>query len=139
MNMNTIAAGAYLWRIRESRKLSRIKVAKLIRDATGEGTNDVQVMRIEKGQVTSSAVFAAFIDIVGAEPRHVIELFNREDADAETGRALAREWIQQNIRSGTPSEQEERRVRAAQAIDALLHDSAKLDKLLGYADRLIEE
>lgn len=88
------AAGAYLLTMREAGRFSRREVAAYIRQATGEGTTDTQVARIERGQRTASHVLAAFATFVGANPAHVVSLLGQRDADAARGKALANAWLE---------------------------------------------
>lgn len=70
------AAGAYLLTVREAGRLSAREVAAHIREATGEGTTDTQVRRIEKGQPTAAHVLAAFATFVGANPAQLLTLLS---------------------------------------------------------------
>jgi hypothetical protein len=126
------AAGAYLWTLREQGRLSREEVAAFIRDVTGEGTNAVQVMRIEKGgHATRSAVLAAFAEFVGANPVHIQSLLARKESDAKKGKELADAWL-----SLTPEERE-RVLRVALATDpeALTAALASLRRLLSAREK----
>lgn len=121
------AAGVYLWTLRERGRLSREEVAGYIREQTGEGTNAVQVMRIEKGgHATRSAVLAAFAQFVGANPVHVQMLLAEKDSDAKKGKELAEAWLKLS------SEERERVLRIALATspDALQQAIASLRRLL---------
>lgn len=131
-----VAAGAYLWGVRESRKLSRQDVANYIRNKVGNGTNAVQVGRIEKGQIpTSAETLAAFIEAVDADPRQVIRLILHDDVTAEAAQELALAYVRAN--TATPDEQERRRREALQVIDQLLEDPVKLGRLLQFGEDLI--
>lgn len=138
-SMSATTAGMYLWTIRETKKLSRIFVAAEIRKITGEGTNDVQVMRIEKGQPTSSATLGAFAEVIGANGDQVISLLADSETTIEQARTMAMDWLKQNQVIGTADEQERRRLEAIRLIDDLLDEPQKLDRLLGYGQRLLEE
>lgn len=126
------AAGAYLWALREQGRLSREEVAAFIREATGEGTNAVQVLRIEKGgHATRSAVLAAFAQFVGANPVHVQSLLAQKDSDAERGKQLAEAWL-----SLTPEERERvLRVALATEPEALAAALASLRRLLSAREK----
>lgn len=89
-----VAAGAYLWFTREHYGKSRADAAKYVREQTGEGTTDVQVMRIEKGQRTKAEVLAALTDFVDGNPIHVHSLLTDKDATEERARELARAWVE---------------------------------------------
>ncbi len=84
------AAGAYLWEVRELRRLSRAEVAAAIREQTGEGTNEVQVLRIEKGQNTSAAVLAAFARAVQGDFEQTFSLLLDPEATTDAAREAAR-------------------------------------------------
>lgn len=130
--MGMPAAGAYLWTLRERGRLSREEVAAFIREQTGEGTNAVQVLRIEKGgHATRSSVLAAFAEFVGANPVHIQALLARKENDAEKGRQLAEAWL-----SLTPEERE-RVLRVALATDpeALTTALASLRRLLNAREK----
>lgn len=135
--MSVNAAGAYLWELRVKRRLSRNEVAAAIRAQTGEGTNYVQVMRIEKGQPTKTEVLDAFVDFVRGDVKKVMSLLRDPDATEEMGRSAAMEWFKQN--GATPDEREAKRQQAIALIDDLLPDPEKIDRLLGYGERLREE
>lgn len=132
-----VAAGAYLWELRELRRMSRDEVAAQIRAQTGEGTNDVQVMRIEKGQPTNPAVFAAFCRAIDGDWGKVWSLLLDRDSGDEAGRKAAHDWFDKL--PADPDERERRRQYAVDLIDALLADSDRLNKLIGYGRRLLEE
>jgi transcriptional regulator with XRE-family HTH domain len=134
--MNMQAAGAYLWELRLAKGLSRIDVAAQIREQTGEGTNDTQVMRIEKGQPTSSATFTAFAVVIGADYAKLIQLAADPHATDAMGREAARAWIDM---ATTQDAQSERIAAANQIIEDLLQHPRKLDQLLGFGQRLREE
>lgn len=132
-----IAAGAYLWSVREARGLSRNDVATYIREKVGTGTNAVQVERIEKGQVpTSTPTMAAFIEAVNADPKQVVWLILQDDVTTEAAQELALAYIKAN--TATPDEQERRRREALALVDQLLADPVKLGRLLQFGEDLLE-
>lgn len=131
------AAGAYLWELRDLRRMSRDKVAAEIRAQTGEGTNDVQVMRIEKGQPTNPAVFAALVRVVGGDWNKVRSLLLDQTATEDMGRAAAEEWFRKA--PITPEQGVDRRQEAIDLIDSLITDPTRLSELIGYGKRLLEE
>lgn len=130
-------AGAYLWELRELRKLSRLEVAAKIREQTGEGTNDTQVMRIEKGQPTNPAVLAAFVQIIQGNKETVDALLLDQEATEEAGRRAAKEWFEQV--SSNPILQENQRRIAIDLIEALKNDPDRLGRLIGYGRSLLDE
>lgn len=80
------AAGAYLWELREARALSREAVADAI------GTNDVQIMRIEKGTIdTRGSLLLKFVNVVAGDAELLKTLMVDDAASEEDGRRLARE------------------------------------------------
>lgn len=120
------AAGAYLLTVREAGRLSAREVAAHIREATGEGTTDTQVRRIERGQPTAAHVLAAFAAFVGANPAQLQGLLSSRDATAERGRELARAWLE------LTHEERERILRIA-----LAHDRDSLRTALASLRRLL--
>ncbi len=131
------AAGAYLWQLRKRRGISRDDAAARIRDRTGEGTNGVQVMRIEKGQPTNPAVFAAFVQVVGGSWDEVGSLLLDPKATEDMGRNAADEWLKK-----APfdlGQYEIQRRAAIELIESLVNDPIRLRELVGYGKRLIEE
>ena len=132
------AAGAYLWALRDYWQMSREEVASAIREAIGEGTNDVQILRIEKGaHKTKADVMAAFARIVRGDPGQVAALLLDGSATAENGRAAAHAYLAQF--RGQPGLQDQRRREAIALIDTLLSDPAKFGELMGYGHRLLAE
>jgi transcriptional regulator with XRE-family HTH domain len=126
------AAGAYLLTLRERGRLSREEVAEFIRAQTGEGTNAVQVLRIEKGgHATRSAVLAAFAQFVGANPAHLQSLLAQKDSDAKKGKELAEAWL------SLSADERERVLRVALATDpdALTNAIASLRRLLSAREK----
>lgn len=131
------AAGAYLWQLRDRRGISRENAAAQIRDRTGEGTNYVQVMRIEKGQPTNPAVFAAFVQVVGGSWDEVRALLLDQQATEEMGRKAADEWLKK-----APFDLDQYEIQRQQAvglIESLVNDPIRLRELIGYGKRLLEE
>lgn len=131
------AAGAYLWMLRDRRKLSRNSVAAKIREIVGTGTNDTQVMRIEKGQPTNPAVLAAFTKVVDGDWDQVSSLLASQTATTEMGRKAAEEWLKKA--SSNPDQREKQRQQGIALIDALLNDPARLGELIGFGRRLLDE
>lgn len=88
--MSLEAAGAYLRELRERQKLSREFVAATIRQHTNAATNDVQVLRIEKGLIeTKASVLAAFAQAVGGDANEMLHLLLDENATAGDGESSA--------------------------------------------------
>lgn len=82
------AVGAYLGRLREAKRWSRVKAAKLL------DTNDVQLGRIEKGEIdTRSSFLFAFLDLVGGDINQVYALMRNANAKAAQGTEAAEEWL----------------------------------------------
>lgn len=126
------AAGKYLWTLREHGRLSREEVAIYIRDQTGEGTNAVQVLRIEKGgHATRSAVLAAFAQFVGANPVQLQSLLSQRDADEKKGQVMAEAWL------SLTAEERERVLRVALATEpeALQAALTSLRRLLSAREK----
>jgi len=83
-----VAAGAYLRTLREARGLTRDEVAYQI------GTNGVQVMRIEKGEVdTRGSLLMALARRVQANVDQLSRLLLDDKATAEDGQQLATRWL----------------------------------------------
>jgi transcriptional regulator with XRE-family HTH domain len=90
--MSMIAAGAYLWELRDAKKLSREELADAI------GTNDVQVMRIEKGEIdTRGSLLLRFIHKVNGDFEEVVRLMDDPTASEEEGRRRALEWANRKV------------------------------------------
>lgn len=101
--MNLKAAGAYIWYLREQYDLSREEVA------AAAGTSDVQIMRIEKGEIdTRGSLLFAVIRIVRGNADDVSQLMHSPNATLTDGRQLAAEWMKQTdeLRSETEIEDE---------------------------------
>lgn len=129
------AVGAYLWELRRRKGVSRATVGKALGDV-----DHSQIERIEKGQTdTRGSLLLAFVHAVGGNPDDVVALMVEPKATADEGKQLAAQWWSQQIQGATPQEQDERRQQAMALVDALLADPAKLDRLMGYGERLLEE
>lgn len=129
--MGMLAAGAYLRLLREGRGLTRASLARQL------STDDTQVERIEKGRIdTRSSLLFAFIREVRGSADQVMLLLLDDAAGEEQGRALAEAWLEPG---DAAAGEDVRRRRALALIDDLLADPQKLDRLLGYGDRLREE
>lgn len=83
-----VAAGSYLRALREARHLSRAQVA------AEAGTNEAQIVRIEKGEIdTRSSLLLRFAHYVRASADQLMQLVVNEDATAEDGQDLADVWL----------------------------------------------
>lgn len=79
-----IAAGAYLRTLREGRRLSRADVA------SQAGTNEMQIIRIEKGEIdTRSSLLMKLVRAVQGNPEHIAQLLTTDEATVEDGQILA--------------------------------------------------
>jgi predicted transcriptional regulator len=82
------AAGAYLWELRTMRGLSRADVGKPFE------TNDVQIMRVEKGELdTRYSLFFGLIDLLSGDANVAMRLVVDPTATEEEARRLAREAL----------------------------------------------
>ena len=82
-----VAAGAYLWKLRDLRGFTRDEVAHIT------GTNAVQVMRIEKGEIdTRGSLLMSLVKAVKGSADQVMLLLLNERATVEEGRRLAEAW-----------------------------------------------
>lgn len=87
-----IAAGAYLWELRDAKRLSREELAAEI------GTNDVQIMRIEKGEIdTRGSLLLRFIHKVNGDFEEVVRLMDDPTATEEEGRRRALAWLNRKM------------------------------------------
>lgn len=128
-----VAAGAYLRVLREARYSSREAIAKVLQ------VDDSQIERIEKGKHNTRGPFLfAFIREVRANANHITQLILDDSLDEKAAQQMAADWLKQ-IGDREPSEQEDMRLRAIALIDELLSDPQKLDRLMGYGERLQEE
>ena len=124
------AAMMYLRVLREARKLSQADIAR------AAGVESKQVYRWEKGESEPSASgLAAFVYAVRGNIQEVMRLILNDDSTEDMGRQLARAILEQ----GPPAAREQRRLQAIALIDSLLADPQKIDRLLGYGERLREE
>jgi transcriptional regulator with XRE-family HTH domain len=124
------AAMTYLRVLREARKLSQADIARAAQ------VESKQVYRWERGESEPSASsLAAFVQAVRGNIEEVMRLILSTDATEDMGRQLARAILEQ----GPPDEREQRRQEAIALIDSLLADPEKIDRLLGYGERLREE
>lgn len=99
------AVGAYLGRLREAKRWSRVKAAKLL------DTNDVQLGRIEKGEIdTRSSFLFAFLDLVEGDANQLHTLMRDTNAKAAQGTEAAEAWLsQQKRKMQTASEETKQR------------------------------
>lgn len=86
--MSLTAAGAYLQLMRERRGLSRADVA------SAAGTNEAQVIRIEKGEIdTRGSLLLRMVQAVRGRAEDVLKLVTDVGATAEDGRRIAEEAL----------------------------------------------
>jgi transcriptional regulator with XRE-family HTH domain len=122
------AAAAYFQTLREQQGLSRARLALQL-DIT-----EMSLYRIEEqGQEPKAELLMKLVRALGANIDHVYNLF-ADDATPADGRRLALQWLLHE-----PSEEERRRAALLAVAESLINDPQKLDRLLGYADRLREE
>ena len=132
--MSVPATAAYFRVLRETAGKSRAKLAAEL------GVSEMSIWRIEEeGQEPKAELLTGLVRALKARWEDVEYLLSKKTFGEAEGTRLAQEWLAANAAYGSLDEQEQRRIQAIRAIDALLHDPAKLDRLIGYADRLIEE
>jgi transcriptional regulator with XRE-family HTH domain len=86
--MGTKAVGMYLQRLREHQHLTRAEVAELLE------TNEMQILRIEKGSVDTRASFLlAFTRTVQGSTDDIEQLLLDSDNDPTTGSKKAEQRI----------------------------------------------
>ncbi|MBM7843806.1 MULTISPECIES: helix-turn-helix domain-containing protein [Herpetosiphon] len=134
-----IATGAYLWTLREAIGLSRDDVAH------EAGTNNVQIMRIEKGEIdTRGSLLLSVVRAVKGNAEHIAQLLLDASATEEDGRNLAISWINRETTSAIDEfiadVKKDNKVSEAlkliQQLEAL--DPSSLDRLLGYGQSLLD-
>nr|P25279.1 RecName: Full=Uncharacterized 15.4 kDa protein in HgiDIIM 5'region; AltName: Full=ORF15 [Herpetosiphon aurantiacus]CAA38940.1 orf 15 [Herpetosiphon giganteus] len=134
-----IATGAYLWTLREAIGLCRNDVAH------EAGTNNVQIMRIEKGEIdTRGSLLLSVVRAVNFNAEHIAQLFLMLVATEEDGRNLAISWINRETTSAIDEfiadVKKDNKVSEAlkliQQLEAL--DPSSLDRLLGYGQSLLD-
>jgi transcriptional regulator with XRE-family HTH domain len=86
--MSLIATGAYLKRLREEAKLSRLALSKQV------NTSDSQIIRIEQGQETRGSLLAMLVKTLNASPDDIIELLVSEKYAESDGISFAELWIE---------------------------------------------
>lgn len=126
-----IAVGAYIRVLREGRGLSRAELASAI------GTHESQLYRIEKGDQDSrgSLLFTIIKELRG-DIQDVYRLMTAANASADEGRQLA-DRVQDQLRQ---AESEGERHQVLQRLIADMEaNPQKLDQLIGYGARLLEE
>lgn len=127
------AAGAYLRALRDADGATQQEIA----DRLGISLKTVQ--RIEGGDGrTLAPTLAAFVTAVKGNAGHVLALINSVDATTEAAERLATEWHAEQAKFDQ-AERNARTARAQALIAELEADPRKLDRLLGYGERLIEE
>ncbi len=127
------AAMFYLRTLREKQKLSQGDIAR------AAGVESKQVYRWERGESEPPASgLIAFVEKVQGNIEDVRRLISAQDITEDHARQLAEAWYA-DLEKAEPSERERRRLRAIALIDDLLSDPQKIDRLLGYGERLQEE
>lgn len=127
-----LAAGIYLRTLRDTRNLTREVVAREL------GVSVQQIKRWEGGgNDPAASAFVRFVEFVGGDIEEASQLLSDPDVSAEYARQLAE--ARAKLARMTPEERESTRQRAAALISELEQDPRKLDRWLGYGDRLREE
>ena len=99
------------------------------------GVSEMSLYRIEEqNQEPKAELLMAIVHVLKGNADHVYHLLTKDDATAAEARQLALSWLHQE-----PSETERRRQALLDVVESLMNDPQKLDRLLGYADRLREE
>jgi len=129
--MGAHAVGAYLRVLREARGMGRLTLAKKI------GIGTTQIEQLEKAVHTPRGPFLfAVAHAVQGNLEHVDQLMLDPDATAEAGRQLAHEWlVQQRQQAAQPALWQQ----AEEILAQVRHDPSIMDRLLGYAECLLEE
>jgi transcriptional regulator with XRE-family HTH domain len=125
IRMSLAAAGAYLQLLRERRGLSRADVA------SAAGTNEAQVIRIEKGEIdTRGSLLLRMVQAVRGRAEDVLKLVTDASATAEDGRRAA----ENALRPMEPSAEEK------ELLERLQHLSpAHRRALMQYLQAIAEE
>jgi transcriptional regulator with XRE-family HTH domain len=90
---NIRAVGTYLRTLREAQELSRAEIARALE------TNEVQVARIEKGEIdTRGSLLLQFLKVVRGDAEQLTSLMTDPLATESTGRTMAemylRDWLE---------------------------------------------
>lgn len=94
------AAAAYLWRLRERKKISRAKLANLV--STTENT----IWRVETGkQEPGGRLLVSLVTVLQANWQDVVDLVDQKSATPEDGRARADQWLALAAARGAPETQ----------------------------------
>lgn len=129
MYMSLTATGAYLKRLREEAKLSRLALSKQV------STSDTQIMRIEQGQETRGSLLAMIIKTLNASPGDVIDLLSSEDYSSDDGTQRAELWIEK--RKPQSLAQKDIHPDILSVISRLT--DFELGRLAAFGERMIEE
>lgn len=125
-DMKLQAAGAYLRTLRSWHKLTQDDIAKAL------GVSSKQVSRWENGESDpSSTMLAAFCKLVHGSAIHLNALLTNPHVTELDGKNLAGQWL-----ARSPSEVPD--VVEVLAV-ALAGDQQRLDRWIGYGERLLEE
>src|SRR5579859_5247350 len=129
--MGAHAVGAYLRVLREARGMGRVALAQEL------GVNPGQIEQLEKAVHTPRGPFLfAVARAVHGNLEHVDQLMLDTEATVEMGQQLARAWLAQQREQET---QPELWQQAQELLAQLGSDLYLLERLIGYADRLIDE
>jgi transcriptional regulator with XRE-family HTH domain len=129
MDMSLIATGAYLKRLREEAKISRLALSKQV------GTSDSQIIRIEQGQETRGSLIAKIVKTLNASPDDVIDLLVFDDYTQDDGLRRAELWIDK--RNPKTTMQQNIHPDILSVISRLT--DFELGRLSAFGERMIEE
>lgn len=133
-----MALAGYFEGLRDGRGMTQTQLAARLGELLNREVDVTTIWRLETGrQRPSGEMLTALLDVLCGNFDDVRRLQRDRKATEETGRRFAHEWLT-NGRS-TPDSYDVRRQRAIALIDELLSDPTKLDRWLGYGDRLLEE
>ena len=125
--MKLQAAGAYLRTLREWHNLTQEDIARAL------GASSKQVSRWENGESNpSSTMLAAFCQLVQGSANHLNTLLTNPHVTELDGKNLAGQWLSQSPQRALPDAVEVLAI-------ALAGDQQRLDRWIGYGQRLLEE
>jgi transcriptional regulator with XRE-family HTH domain len=82
--MSMLAAGTYIKTLREAKQLSRADLAKQ------SETNEMQILRVEKGEIdTRGSLLMKIVRVVEGSAEHIADLMLNDNATAEDAKKLA--------------------------------------------------
>lgn len=129
MYMSLTATGAYIKRLREEARISRLALSKQV------GTSYSQIIRIESGQETRGSLLAMIVKTLNASPDDVIDLLASSDYTNEDGIQRAEVWIEKRKPKSTA--QNDIHPDILNVISRLT--DFELGKLAAFGERMIEE